>query len=560
MEVTPSPLELHADTVTFDISATLPVGMLKKGKVYTIYPYYTYNGTEIALDGIEFVADDYTDQDVEPRITKSFSFAYSPEMQRGALEAEGEAKDPRNGKTLRTPARLPLAVGIITTSTRTSDPFGVGYAEHGYNNQEELIATAISFYFEQGRSQLRRSELRSNRGNDYDAFIAAKNITRTVTITGTHSPEGTERINSDLAEDRAAAIEAWYRKQMDKYDYEGMADSIEFILKPVVESWDLFKEKLAAYEGITADQKNAVLYILNKAGGDFESKEDELQELSFYKKLFNDIYPDLRRAKSEILTVKPKKTDAEIAILAKQIAGGSVSADTLSMEELMYAGTLTPSIQEKVDIYMAAVKKGDTWEAHNNLGAALLAQANRDGDMAKVEKAVTHLETAKSKAGNNSALPAANLGMAYYMQGNLEGAYETMTAAAGMSPSMDAQKIINSVKGVLEIKMAMYDQALTTFARVEATAANYTNKGLTQILLKDYAAGISSLDDALEEDSKYAMAYYLKAVASARLKNTENVISNLVKAFEADPELKEVASNDLEFVNLASNPDFTAIF
>ena len=49
------------------------------------------------------------------------------------------------------------------------------------------------------------------RDDEFEAFIAHKNITRTVTITGTHSPEGTERINSKLSNDRAAVIEKYYR-------------------------------------------------------------------------------------------------------------------------------------------------------------------------------------------------------------------------------------------------------------------------------------------------------------------------------------------------------------
>ena len=65
-------------------------------------------------------------------------------------------------------------------------------------------------------------------------------MTRTVTITGTHSPEGTETINTDLSGDRAGTIEKYYRGRMDRYDYAGAADSIEFILKPVVQDWGCF--------------------------------------------------------------------------------------------------------------------------------------------------------------------------------------------------------------------------------------------------------------------------------------------------------------------------------
>jgi len=554
--VTPNPLELHADTVTFEVSATLPLKMLKKGKIYTVYPFYTYNGTELALEGIEFKADDFTDPTVQPRLTQSFSFPYTPEMKQGEIFVEGEARDPNNGKSVRTPERLKLVDGVITTSLLTQDPFGVTFADHGYNNQEELIPTNISFFFAQGRSQLRRSETRSDRGQEFDAFIAAKNVTRTVTITGTHSPEGSERINSDLAKDRAEAIEKWYRGQMDKYDYQGMADSIEFILKPVVEDWGLFLEMLDDYNEITAEQKGEVRRIVN-GSGDFESKEDELGKLSFYKQLFDDLYPELRRAKSDILTVKPKKSDAQISILAKQVYEGAINADTLTIEELMYAATLTPSMDEKMNIYQAAVKKSDSWQAHNNLGASLLALANRSGDQAQIEKAVTHLEQAKLKAGSN-AMPAANLGMAYYMQGNFDGAYETMGEAADMRPGTDLMRQVNAVRGVVEIKKGMYNQAVTTFANIEGNAPNYTNKGLAMILNKDYQTARTALGDAIEEDSNYAMAYYLAAVSAARLQNEADVIANLVKAIDANPELKEMAVIDLEFANYQSNADFQA--
>ena len=114
--------------------------------------------------------------------------------------------------------------------------------------RREIVPVVIpDFIFEQGKSVLRKSETASDKGKQLDAFIAAKNITRTVTITGTHSPEGVERINSKLAQERADAIEKFYRAEMKKYDYQNMADEIKFILKPVVDDWTGFKNALASY-------------------------------------------------------------------------------------------------------------------------------------------------------------------------------------------------------------------------------------------------------------------------------------------------------------------------
>ena len=83
--VTPNPLEVHKDTVTFDMAANLPVKMLKKGTVYTVNTFYKYGDKEVALDPIPFKAEDYPNAKTEqPKVSKSFSFAYQPAIQRPA--------------------------------------------------------------------------------------------------------------------------------------------------------------------------------------------------------------------------------------------------------------------------------------------------------------------------------------------------------------------------------------------------------------------------------------------------------------------------------------------
>ena len=57
LTVNPNPLEVHADSVVFELSATLPVKMLQKGKIWTINTFYKYGESELALGGVEFVAE-----------------------------------------------------------------------------------------------------------------------------------------------------------------------------------------------------------------------------------------------------------------------------------------------------------------------------------------------------------------------------------------------------------------------------------------------------------------------------------------------------------------------
>jgi len=560
LTVNPNPLEVHADKVDFEMSALLPVKMMKKGKVYTLETYYVYGNQEVQLESIEFRAEDYPNSGEEqPRQSKTHSFDFASGMETGTLQIKGVASDPRNGKSKETD-RMTVAPGLITTSQLVQNTYYAAYADHGYNNQEELIPTNINFYFDQGRSYLRAAistDGVSNRDKQKEmaAFVADKNVTRTVTITGTHSPEGTERANSKLSEDRAKVIEDYYKRQMNKYDYKEMADSIDFILKPVVEDWNNFKEALSSYDGISSDEKSAYLNIVNGSGS-FEEKEDALQELPTYRKVFKELYPQLRSAQTEILTVMEKKTDNEILVLAQQISKGSVNADTLSLEELMYAGTLTPSLDEKEAFYMAATKKGGTAAAHNNLAAVYVAKGIESGDVSFAEKAIAQADIAKQ----TEEIPEAyvNLASAYLMQGNRAAASDAINQAVSLGVSGDLSRGANGILGMTQIAMAEYQTAVSTLSSSTENADNMFNKGLAQLLNKDFENAVSSFEDCLSEDGDYALASYGAAIASARLGNNTDAISHVKDAVSKDPSLKEKALSDLEFASIASDQAFRA--
>ena len=553
LQVTPNPLEVHKDTVNYSFSANLPVKMLKKGTVYTLNSFYKYGESELALDPIAFKAEDFPNSGTEqPKVTKAFSFPYKDAYKVGTLEVEGVAS--KGTKTKKT-ERLPVATGIITTSKLVQNSYYAAFADHGYNNQEELNPIIIpDFLFERGKSVLRTSEMKSDKAKQLDAFIASKNVTRTVTITGTHSPEGLERINSKLSEERAKAIEKYYRAQMKKYDYKGKADSIKFILKPIVDDWTEFKNALAAYGGITSDEKTEYLDIVN-GGGSFEEQEKGLKRLKTYNKVFKDVYPGLRAAKTEILTLKAKKSDAEMSVLAKQISKGEASADALSVEELMYAASLTPSLEEKAAIYEAATKKGAYWNAHNNLGATYIAQAIENPARANelADKASAQLELA-AKIKETPEVNA-NLASISLWKGNPWKAYSQASKALN-GASGDLARGVNGVKGASEIYMANYDAAVRSESSATDTDVNLFNKGLAQVLTKDYANAATSFADASRKNSNYALAYYGAAVAAARSGSGDAVVSNLTNAVKIDPNLKAKALTDLEFTKFATTESF----
>lgn len=555
LQVSPNPLEVHGGAVPFQVSAVLPPKMLPTGKVYTINTIYQYGDQEVEVGSIEFKAEDFPNSSSSTsRKSGDFTFPYQDGMNPGTLYVEGVASDPRSGKSKSSP-RMEVAQGLVMTSSFAKPVTFSSYADHGYNDKEELVPTKVDFYFEQGVSRLNPSlsfDGNSNRSksNNLAAFIAEKNVTRTVTITGTHSPEGPERINSNLSEDRAKAIETFYRRQMGRYDYKGMADSIKFILKPVVEDWGSLKAALVAYDGINDDQKSQVNRIIN-GNGSFEEKEKELQKLAFYEKLLKDVYPGLRTAKTEILTVKEKKSNAEIAVLSKQIVNEEVSADTLSTEELLFSATLTPSLGEKADIYKAATKSG-TWQSHNNLGATYLAQAAKaegDDKTKLVQDAITQLEIAAKKS--KSSIVSANMASAYIMQAEYGQAMEAITAAEGASPSNTTSSNLNGMKGSIQVMNGDYEGSSASFASSAKSETVTFDKGLAELLSGDYDAAKSSLGDVASSETLGAQANYLIAVAAARQNNATDVSGALKAAISKDPALKDKALNDLEFTNYA---------
>lgn len=557
VQTTPNPLEVHKDTVTYTLTGNLPVKLMKANTVYTLNSYYKYadGGKEFPLPPLPFKAEDYPGNSTQPiEVNKVFNFPYKPEYQTGTLEIEGAAS--KQGK-VKTSPRVPISTGLITTSKLVQNSYYVAYASHGYNNKEEIVPVVIpDFLFIRGKSVLIKGELKSQKARDLNAFIAAKNATRTVTIIGTHSPEGAERINSALSNDRAKVIEKYYRAQMKKYDYKGMADDIKFILKPIIDNWDDFKKELDGYNGIPSTDKATMLSIVDGSGS-FEQKQKSLEKLKTYKKVFADIYPKLRKASTEILTVKQKKTDAEILTLARQIAKGQGNADALTFEEMMYAATLAPSYDEKMEIYAAANKKNASWQAHNNLGASYLQKAINNASQRSelITKAANEINLA-AKLNSEAPEVNANLASLTLLNNNPYKAYSYAAKALAGNPPNDLRLGVNGVKGACEIYKAAYSQATTSTSSALATDVNLYNKGLAQLLKKDFTNALSSFNEAISQNKNFPLAYYCAAITEAHNGNADGVVNNLKKAVAIDSSLKGKALGDLEFAKFNTTEAF----
>ncbi|MFQ3576124.1 MAG: tetratricopeptide repeat protein [Cytophagales bacterium] len=561
LTVNPSPLEVHADTVKSEVSVLLPVKMLKKNKIYSVKTWYQAGDKKIDLGELELKQNpDYPKAKTEsPKLSKTFTFPYSENLNKGELKVQGFAYNMTKSKSRNTD-EMSIAKGLITTSKLVQDIYVASYATHGYNNQEELRPTRVEFFFEKGKSNLRKTEQTGRNGKFFESFIAAKNVTRVVTITGSHSPEGTETINGKLSDDRAKSIEKHYRENMKKFKYnQGTQDSIKFVLKAVVKDWTAFKDTLALEPRISQQEKDEILAIVNGGVGDFVEKEKQLQRLKSYKAVVKHVYPKLRIARTEILTVKPKKSDAQISILAKGIYDGTVKADTLTSEELLYSATLSPELPEKEKIYISSTKKSDDWKSYNNLGATYLEMAIRNPNasqrLALADKAITALEQSIKK--QESDLAFLNLATAYLMKGDKVKSVENIQNVLNKSNDADAKKGANSLMAVWLIKAGKYDDAVTYLQNGVSENVNVKyDLALALLLKKDLDKAKVAFDEATTANPNDALAYYCSAITAARLNSVEIMAARLKKAIQLNSELRAKALEDLEFMNFWSNDQF----
>ena len=221
----------------------------------------------------------------------------------------------------------------------------------------------------------------------------------------------------------------------------------------------------------------------------------------------------------------------------------------------MYAASMTPSLEEKAAIYEAATKKGAYWNAHNNLGATYIAQAIENPARASelADKAAVQLDLAV-KIKETPEVDA-NLASVSLWKGNPYKAYSYANKALN-GASSDVSRGINGVKGASEIYMANYDAAVRSESSAADNDVNLFNKGLAQILTKDYANASTSFADASRKNSNFALAYYGAAVAAARSGSGDAVVSNLTSAVKIDPNLKPKALTDLEFTKFATTESF----
>ena len=537
--VTPSPLEAVGSQVPVTINGRFPEKYMKRKALVTVEPQLRYvdaqGQPQVAIgQSTTFQGEKVqgNNQEISYRLggnyTMRTAFAYVPDMLRSELYLAFRAQV--GSKQVSVPA-VKVADGVLATSELLGRAVASASGEIATDAYQYAIAQKkeanIRYLIQQ--ANIRTSELKSASVQEFLQVLrdikadAHGYEIDNVQVSAYASPDGGMELNRKLAEARQQSSEGYVQGQLKSTGLEADVNA-----SYTAEDWDGFQELVS---GSNIQDKDVILRVLSMYK-DPEQREQQIHNLSVaFQELADEVLPQLRRARLTINYNVIGRSDEEIEAQLKD------DASKLSVEELLYAATLTEDKARQERIYQTATNYFPTdYRAFNNL--AVLAFGK--GDAAKAK---TYLEQA-ARLNSQAAEPKLN---------------EALLALAGHKPdeaeSYLAQattaRAYNEVLGNLQVAQGKYPQAIQSLRGVNSNTA-----ALAQILGKDYAASSQTLAQLPETD---ALANYLRAILSARTNQHSDAVAYLDKALKADASLKTIAAKDLEFVTLFNDRDFQQI-
>ena len=521
----PEVLEAVGGKVPVTITGKFPEKYFKKNAIVEVTPVLRWDGGEAKGQSATFQGEkvEGNDQTISYKAggtyTMKASFDYVPEMAKSELYLDFKIK---RGKKEYTIPSVKIADGVIATSELpTVKSANAAYAADAFQRIIKQAQQAnIMFLIQQ--ANLRASELKSDSMKAFNKKVVevagdTKNFKlNNIEISAYASPDGGVELNTGLAEKRQDNTESYLNKELKKGKIDTQVDA-----KYTAQDWEGFQE-LVSKSNI--QDKDLILRVLSMYQ-DPEQRETEIKNISsVYKTLADEILPQLRRARLTANYDVIGRSDEEIN------EAFDTDAKVLSVEELLYAATLTNDNARKEAIYKKTVELyPNDCRAYNNLGMMAYAA----GDKAAAEN---YFKQALSKNAN-SAEANTNMGLCELVKGNVADAETYLSKSTGANTA-------NEALGNLYIKQGQYDRAVNAFGDTKTNSA-----ALAQILAKDYNKAKNTLNAVQRPD---AYTDYLMAIVGARTNNADLVKSSMAKVAQKDATLAAKAQNDREFAKYAN--------
>ena len=528
----PSPLTVVGGKINADITGTFPVKKFAKNGVLEVTPVLKYGDKEYVGETVTYVGEKAKENGTVVNYknggtySQHFTCPFSDDMNRCMLCLRFKATA---GKKVYDVPDLKVADGVNATSTLAkAEDNQLAVTPDKYQRIIQAMQEAdIKFLIQQ--SNLRDSETKSQAMKDLqqaikDAYRDENKLISSLEVLGYASPDGSMKLNENLANERQKVAQTYLAKQLKKSKVQADIES-----EVTAEDWEGFKKLM---ENSNIQDKDLVLRVLSMYS-DPEEREAQIKNLSaVYKNIADDILPELRRSRLVLTTDLIGRSDDEIAKLAKE------NPAELSVEELLYAATLTSNLDEQGAIYKKVTELyPNDLRGWNNLGIVNFKQGN-------VESASRLYQKALSIDSNNPDVNY-NAGVAALAKGDTQKAGEYLGKAAGTSGNLDA------AMGTYYTMTGDYQKAASAYGK---TPTN--NAAIQQILNEDYAGARKTLSEVAEPN---ATTHYLQAVVAARTNNREGVYAGLRAAIAADAAMKAKAAQDIEFAKYAEDETFLSI-
>ena len=517
----PNPLEVVGQNVPATVTGNIPPKFFVKNATVTVTPYLTFDNQELAGNSMTFQGEKVRGNnrvisyDNGGTVTIPVNYVYQPEMQRSELYL-GFTVD-QKGKQYVLP-RVKVADGVIATAAM-ADAGAIDPALAPDKFQRvinEKYKADILFLI--NVANLRESQLNSPEVKNWNQQVADANADnrreiKELNIESYASPDGPYDFNAQLAQKRETNTKGYLEKQLKK---DNITEFGELTANFTPEDWEGF-QKLVSESNI--QDKDLILSVL-KMYSDPEVRDREIRNMtSVFDELAETILPRLRYSRLTASIDVIGKSDAEIN------QAFDTNPNTLSVDELLYAVTLTEDNGRKQAIYTAVTTiYPNDFRGFNNLGNILYQKGDYNGAMSNFKKA----------AALNPSAPESqmNQGLIALVNNDFKGANQAFGKAGGLPE-------LGSALGVYYMQQGDVNAAVKAFGNDKSN-----NAALAQILSKDYSKAKSTLSAIQNPD---ATTYYLMAIVGARTNNEQMVTSNLQQAIKLDNKLAKQAANDLEF-------------
>lgn len=542
IRVVPNILQVHHDSVRFEVSGSLPAtsGVFSKTRRLML----SLRSDEGNLD---LGALDLKERNGKMSFQETVVFPFSPWMEGASLElgyVEGRERASIETKVLAKGIKAPqflVRLGQPRPGERTPV-----IGKFDFQEKQQQVRHPVSniyyFSFEPGKSEWIPGPGNEQVLKEIALFLDQNSDIESITVTGLQSPEQSEGRSSQLGYLRAETI----GQRLLQFFPEVSNDQLKIGSR--WNDWFDFRLFIASDSKLSEAQKSVYFEILREQGSYFE-QATQLKAIPGFHEVAAQIFPKLRAVKVEI-TAMPATGMTKNQKAYLQEVSHPTAKNQWTYQEWVEVAAACHLLDEKLWVLSSMRRWYQEPSVLSNLAVVRMRQSQEVDD--QVSKAILWEEAARLLAEANrlkeDPLTLYNLGQLLTLQGSYWEAYKVLSNASVLAKSTpELVSTIDLLRAALDIRREDYKLALLRFGNSSKGADDLFNQGLANFLVGDYASANLSFESAVLADRESGYGYYGLAMVALELGQLESMSFYLEKAMVVNPFLRAKAKIDPEF-------------